>query len=94
MNIPKVIKDYCKKCNKHTAHKLKMFKPGKGRALAEGNRKNVRKKRGYKGKYQFTALVKKQNKKPTFLAECSVCKNKHYFVIPKKMKKAELKAAE
>ena len=90
MNIPKVIKDYCKKCNKHTEHKLKQFKPGSPRPMAEGNRKNARRKRGYKGKFQFPAKVKKQNKKPTFLAECSVCKTKHYFVIHKRMKKVDI----
>lgn len=90
MEIPKVIKDYCKKCNHHTEHKLKQFKAGKGRTLAEGNRKNVEKKRGYGGKYQFTAKVKKQNKKGCFVAECAVCKSKHYFLIAKRMKKFEL----
>ena len=90
MNIPKVIKDYCKKCNKHTDHKLKLFKPGSSRTMAKGNRSNERKKRGYKGKHQFTAKVKKQNKKPCFLAECTVCGAKHYFVIPKRMKKIEV----
>ncbi len=91
MDIPKEIKDYCKKCNAHTAHKLKHFKAGSARSLAEGQRKNIRKKKGYKGKYQFTATVKKQNKKPVFIAECTVCHAKHYFVIPKRMKKTNLK---
>ncbi len=93
LKIPKTISDYCKKCNKHTEHKLKQFKPGKARALAEGQRKNIEKKRGYKGKYQFPAKIKKQNKKGAFVAECGVCKAKHYFVIPKRMKKFELVAA-
>lgn len=92
MNVPKAIKDYCKKCNKHTEHKLKLFKSGSGRALAAGNRRNVAKKKGYKGKYQFPAKVKKQTKKPTFLAECSACHAKHYYVIPKRMKKIEIAA--
>ena len=92
MNFPKTIKDYCKKCNKHTEHKAKLFKTDSARSLAEGNRKNIAKKSGYKGKYQFPAKVKKQTKKPTFLAECTVCKAKHYFVIQKKMKKIELVA--
>ncbi len=92
MNFPKAIKDYCSKCNKHTEHKVKLFKTGSPRALAEGNRKNIAKKAGYKGKYQFPAKVKKQSKKPTFIVECTVCKEKHYFVIPKRMKKIELVA--
>jgi len=92
MNFPKAIKDYCKKCNTHTEHKVKLFKSGKARALAEGNRKNIEKKKGYKGKYQFPATIKKQTKKPTFLVECTVCNAKHYRVIPKRMKKVELVA--
>ena len=92
MNFPKAIKDYCKKCNKHSEHKVKLFKTGSPRSLAEGNRKNKEKKKGYKGKYQFPATIKKQNKKPTFMVECTVCQSKHYFVIPKKMKKVELVA--
>ena len=92
MNFPKAIKDYCKKCNKHTEQKVKLFKAGSARGLAEGNRKNIAKKKGYKGKYQFPAKIKKQSKKPTFIAECTVCKAKHYFVIPKRMKKIELTA--
>ncbi len=94
MNLPKVIKDYCKKCNKHTEHKLKQFKPGKARALAVGTRSHERKMKGYKGKHLFPAKVKKPNKKPVFLAECTVCKTKHYFVIHKRMKKVELAAKE
>ena len=89
MDIPKNIKLYCKKCKKHSTHKLKAFKAGKARALSEGTRKNIERKKGYGGKYQFTAIVKKQNKKPTFIAECSVCKAKCNYCIPKRMKKVE-----
>ena len=94
MILPKEVKDYCKKCNLHTVHRLKSFKVAAPRALAWGTRENVRKhKKGYGGKAEFTILVKKQSKKPVFLAECSKCTSKHYFVIPKRMKKVELKAA-
>ena len=94
MNIPKEIKNYCKKCKSHTLQKLKQFKPAQARTLAWGTRENIRKhKKGYGGKAEFTATVKKQNKKPTFVAECSQCKSKHYFVIPKRMKKVEIAAA-
>ena len=92
MKIPKEISDYCKKCDKHTLHKLKHFKSSQARGLSRGQRRNVEKKKGIKGKYQFTATIKKQNKKGVFLAECTVCKAKHYFVIPKRMKKKEIAA--
>ncbi len=87
------MKTYCRKCNSHTEHKMKLFKPGQARAMAIGTRRNVRKhKHHYGGKAKFVIKVKKQTKKPTFLAECNVCKKKHYFVIPKRMKKVELAA--
>lgn len=92
MKIPKQIKTYCKKCKKHQPHKLSQYKSRGARTLAVGTRKNVRKhKKGYGGMAKHIATVKKQNKKPVFTAECSVCKAKHYYVIPKKMKKTEFK---
>ena len=94
MHIPKEQSMYCPKCKTHTAHKLKQFKAGQARALSIGTRGNVRKhKKGYAGKAKFTATVKKQTKKPTFIAECAVCKMKVYKVIPKRMKKTEIMAA-
>ena len=93
MNVPKDKSLYCPKCNAHTSHKLKQFKAGKARALSVGTRSNVRKhKKGYGGKAKFTATVKKQTKKPSYLAECANCGMKVYWVIPKRMKKAELTA--
>ncbi|MFH0955555.1 MAG: 50S ribosomal protein L44e [Candidatus Micrarchaeota archaeon] len=91
MNVPKTMSLYCAKCNKHTDHKLKQFKSGQGRTMSKGTRKmNRRHKSGYGGKNKFPASVKKQNKKPTFVAECPVCKKKKTFLIPKRMKKTEL----
>ncbi len=92
MKIPKQIKTYCKKCKKHEAHKLSQYKGRGARPMSVGTRKFQRKhKSGYGGKAKIIGTVKKQNKKPTFIAECMVCKSKRYFVIPKKMKKTELK---
>ncbi|MEW6294950.1 MAG: 50S ribosomal protein L44e [Candidatus Diapherotrites archaeon] len=91
MNLPKEIKVYCRKCRKHTVHKLKAFKTGKARSLAFGTRRFKKKhKQGYGGKAKFPLIVKKQNKKAAFMAECLVCKKKIPFVIPKRMKKVEL----
>ncbi|VVB99000.1 50S ribosomal protein L44e [uncultured archaeon] len=93
MKVPNVQNIYCPKCNKHTEHKLKAFKSGKARALSIGTRSNIRKhKMGYGGKAKFTATVKKQNKKPSYLAECTVCQRKVYLITPKRMKKTELTA--
>ena len=93
MHIPKEQSFYCPKCNTHTEHKVKQFKTGTARALSIGTRSNIRKhKKGYGGKAKFTATVKKQTKKPTFLAECTVCGRVVYRVIPKRMKKVEITA--
>lgn len=93
MKFPKKVKDYCKKCNSHTEHKIKEFKSRPARKHAVGQRKNVEKKRGYGGKFQFIATVKKSNKRPTFIAECSQCKTKHYISLGKRQKKVELVTA-
>ncbi|MFH0906140.1 MAG: hypothetical protein V1824_02280, partial [archaeon] len=62
------------------------------RTLAKGTRRNLRKhKSGYGGKAKLIKPVKKQNKKAAFLATCEICKAKHYYVIPKRMKKVEFK---
>ena len=94
MKFPKETKDYCLKCNAHTEHKLKQFKSGSARTDAWGTRKNKAKyKQGYGGKARFNATVKKQSKKPTFLAECAVCGTKHYAVYGGKLKKIEIVTA-
>jgi len=93
MKMPKMKKLYCKKCNAHTEQKLKLFKSGQARTLAIGTRRNVRKhKLGFGGKAKFVIKVKKQTKKPAFVAECPTCKSKRYYVIPKRMKKVDMGA--
>lgn len=91
MKFPSETKDYCKKCKSHTLHKLKQFKSGSARSISWGSRKNeARYKTGYGGKARFTATVKKQSKKPTFVGECTVCGTKHYLVFGGKLKKIEI----
>ncbi|MEK6958732.1 MAG: 50S ribosomal protein L44e [archaeon] len=88
MEFPKEKKLYCKKCNKHTKHKLKEFKSGKARTMAAGNRRHIRNTtHGYLGKYKYVVLVKKQNKTPTYIAECVDCKKKIPYSLGKRMKK-------
>jgi len=91
MDVPKEKKLYCKKCRKHTLHKLKEFKPGSGRSLAQGNRRHERNVSGYMGKYKYIATVKKQNKTPNFIAMCADCGAKVPYSLGKRMKKGELK---
>lgn len=88
MEFPKQKKLFCKKCKKHTTHKLKEFKSGAGRPMAAGNRRHERNTgHGYMGRYKYVVLVKKQNKRPTFVAECTECKSKKPYSLGKRMKK-------
>jgi large subunit ribosomal protein L44e len=88
MKFPKEKKMYCKKCHKHTKHKLKEFKAGKGRTLAHGNiRHEKNTNHGYGGRYKYIATVKKQNKTPVFVAECVDCNAKQPYTLEKRMKK-------
>jgi large subunit ribosomal protein L44e len=89
MKIPKEVKTFCPNCKRHEVHKLKQFKAfgfAGMRTLSRGNRIKERGRAGYGGKYEFVGKVKKQTKKPTFVATCSVCKKQHYYVFKSKMK--------
>ena len=50
MKVPKEIRTYCPRCRKHTLHSVTIYKPGKRRALAEGERRYRRKQEGYGSK--------------------------------------------
>jgi len=92
MKIPKEVKLYCKKCKKHSAHKLKPFKEGSKSSLKEHARKHEKKHvKGYGGKARHVVHIKKQSKKPVFVATCITCSAKRYHVAGNKTKKkAEL----
>ncbi|MCD6478517.1 MAG: 50S ribosomal protein L44e [Candidatus Diapherotrites archaeon] len=90
MEMPKTVKRYCKKCKAHTEHTIKEYKGGRARTLAKGTRRHERNIAGYGGKYQAIARRKKANKKPTFVATCSVCGTKHVFSLGKRMKRVQL----
>lgn len=45
--MPKEVNRYCPKCNKHTIHKVSIYKKGKEDYMHRGWRRYNRKKRGY-----------------------------------------------
>lgn len=49
MKAPRNIRTYCPKCEKHTEHSVSLYRKGRDRTLAEGNRRYARKKKGYGG---------------------------------------------
>jgi large subunit ribosomal protein L44e len=74
MNVPKEIQTYCPKCKTHQTHTVSLYKPGKRRALAKGERHHKREKKGYGGqKYPLQHEFAKTTKKQTLRLKCKVC---------------------
>ncbi|MGD8565065.1 MAG: 50S ribosomal protein L44e [Candidatus Bathyarchaeota archaeon] len=74
MNVPKEIRTHCPRCNAHQVHTITLYKPGKRRALAEGERRHERAKQGYGGqKYPLQKKFAKTTKKQTLKYRCKVC---------------------
>jgi len=91
MEVPKEIKAYCKKCKKHTVHKVKIAKKGKRRTLSFGQSKFIEKTKGYTSKVGAKAKPVKQSKKTVLMLECSVCGSKHEKVLPDSKKQGTIK---
>jgi len=74
MKVPRNIRTYCPRCKTHTVHTVTLYKPGKRRALAEGERRYEAKKKGYgskrKPEQKRTAKV---TKKQVLKLKCTVC---------------------
>lgn len=93
MNYPKAIRRYCPKCMTHTTQKVSIYKAGKRRASAIGERRHAEDKKGYGGQ-KFPKLAKpaKVTKKVTRILTCPQCRKK--FNTPGiRVKKFELVAA-
>jgi large subunit ribosomal protein L44e len=74
VNVPKEIRTYCPKCKKHQMHTVTIYKAGKRRALAKGERHHEREKKGYGGqKYPLQREFAKTTKKQTLKLKCKVC---------------------
>lgn len=93
MNIPKEIRRYCPKCKTHTTQKISIYKAGKRRGSAIGERRHAEDKKGYGGQ-KFPKLAKpaKVTKKITPMLTCNVCKKK-FNKYGIRIKKFELVAA-
>ena len=49
MKYPRTIRTYCNRCRQHTEFGVSIYKKGRDRNLAEGNRRYKRKQKGYGG---------------------------------------------
>jgi len=77
MNMPKETKRFCPKCKKHVVQKISIYKAGKRRGTAAGERRHALRKKGYGGQ-KFPKLAKpaKTTKKVTQIFTCPECKKK------------------
>ncbi|MEM1619933.1 MAG: 50S ribosomal protein L44e [Fervidicoccaceae archaeon] len=73
--MPKKINTYCPRCRKHTEHSVTLYKGGKRRSLAEGERRYRRKQEGYGSKRKpEQKRFAKTTKRMTLKLTCTVCK--------------------
>ncbi|MEM0378299.1 MAG: 50S ribosomal protein L44e [Thermosphaera sp.] len=90
MKIPKVITTYCPKCRTHTDHSVAIYKHGKRRSLAEGERRYARKKKGYGSKRKpEQKRFAKVTKKTVLKLKCTKC-GYTFHTEGIRLKKAEL----
>jgi len=74
MRIPKRIRTYCPRCGTHTIHTVVIYKGGKRRALAEGQRRYERKNKGYGSKRKpEQKRFAKVTKKVVLKLKCTKC---------------------
>ncbi|MCL5440303.1 MAG: 50S ribosomal protein L44e [Candidatus Marsarchaeota archaeon] len=74
MKIVKEVKTYCPKCDKHTAHTVKLYSKKPESGLSVGTRRAQRKRTGYIGKVKGQAKVKKISKRQKVILYCKDCK--------------------
>lgn len=74
MKVPSRIRTYCPRCRAHTIHTVSIYKHGRRRSLAAGERRYEAKKKGYgskrKPEQKRTAKV---TKKQVLKLKCTVC---------------------
>ncbi|MFH0749042.1 MAG: 50S ribosomal protein L44e [Candidatus Bathyarchaeota archaeon] len=74
MKVPKTMTIYCPRCNKHTDHTVNIYKKGRDRQLAEGNRRYARKNEGYGGQRDpRQRKTAKTTKKQILMLKCKIC---------------------
>lgn len=75
VNVPKAKKNFCKKCKKHSPHKVTQYKTGKASLYAQGKRRYDRKQAGFGGQTKPVFHKKaKTTKKIVLRLQCNTCK--------------------
>lgn len=74
MKVPKRMRTYCPRCRTHTVHSVVVYKAGKRRSLAEGERRYRRKQEGYGSQRKpEQKRFAKVTKKIVFKLKCVEC---------------------
>ena len=74
MKYPRNIKSFCQKCKTHTDFTVSLYKKGRDRSLAEGNRRYERKQEGYGGQRKpKQKRMAKTTKKQNLIIQCNSC---------------------
>lgn len=90
MKFPKRIVRHCPRCNGHTEHSVALYKAGKRRSMAEGQRRYEAKQRGYGSKRRpEQKRFAKVNKKVLVRLTCSQCGYKSH-ALGVRLKRVEL----
>jgi len=92
LKVPKEIRTYCPKCNKHTLHTVALYKKGKERTGSLGARRHAEDKKGYGGqKFPEQSKTVKTTKKQTLRLACRNCGYK-LMKFGIRLKKIEIEA--
>lgn len=95
MKYPKTVRIHCPYCKKHTQHTVERVKGKPRRKVAQGQRRFLRKMKGY---HSFPKENPKGREKPTRRVDlrfkCTVCNKKHSKGRGFRVKKFELKSKE
>ena len=90
MKFPKTVRTYCPYCKKHTEHKVELAKKKPRRTLAIGQRRFLRKMKGY-GSFpkENPKNREKSTRRVNIKLTCLECKKSH-FIEGWRAKKFEL----
>lgn len=74
LRFPRTISTYCPRCRTHTEHSVSIYKHGKRRTLAEGQRRYLAKQEGYGSKRKpEQKRFAKVTKKTVLRLKCQKC---------------------
>lgn len=91
MNIPQKVRIFCPYCKKHTKHTVEVAKKKPRRKMAQGQRRFLRKLRGYGSFPRPKPDYEKATKKLDLRYKCEECGKKHTKGKGFRAKKFEIK---